>query len=181
MPPTLLWEVCWGGQRIRRFPSSFSLAGGVARGLRVMVSKCHTSQTPHYSLLFLSLPFFSWFFTSDLQATSEELLGFWSSTGGVEVVFGFTTDHAPFPVHSASVETNSFSKGTFSTWGLRFDVFSESGLEGADNRVLSLLASLLKNSLILGCDSATFSEFKGVIRVTFFVLCIDIFMMLVFF
>ena len=40
-------------QRIQKFPGSFSLAGG-----RVMVSKCHTSQSSHYSLLFLSLPFF---------------------------------------------------------------------------------------------------------------------------
>ena len=55
-----------------------------------------------------------------------------------------------------------------------FDVFSASGLEGADDRVLSLLALSLKNSLILGCDSATSSEFRDVIRVTFFFLFTDI-------
>ena len=46
------------------------------------------------------------------------------------MVLGFTTDYATFAVPSAS-ETDSFSKGTFSTRGLRFDVFSTSGLEGA--------------------------------------------------
>ena len=50
--------------------------------------------------------------------------------------------------------------------GLMF--FSTSGLEGAVGRMLSLLALSLKNSLILGCDSATSSEFRGVIRITFF-------------
>ena len=40
--------------------------------------------------------------------------------------------------------------------------------------MLSLLALSLKNSLILGCDSATSSEFRGVIRVTFFFLFTDI-------
>ena len=34
--------------------------------------------------------------------------------------------------------------------------------------MLSLLALSLKNSLILGCDSATSSEFRGVIGITFF-------------
>ena len=62
-----------------------------------------------------------------------------------------------------------------------FDVFSASGLEGADDRVLSLLALSLKNSLILGCDSATSSEFRDVIRVTFFFRFTDIFIGLVFF
>ena len=62
-----------------------------------------------------------------------------------------------------------------------FDVFSASGLEGADDRVLSLLALSLKNSLILGCDSATSSEFRDAIRVTFFFRFTDIFIGLVFF
>ena len=82
------------------------------------------------------------------------------------MVFGFTTDHDTFAVLSVS-ETESFSLGIFSTWGLRFDIFSASGLEGADCRMLSLLTLSLKNSLNFGCDSATSSEFRGVIRVTF--------------
>ena len=53
-------------------------------------------------------------FTLNLQTTSEKLLGFWGSTGEVEVVFGFTTDHTISAVPSAS-ETDSFNKGTFST------------------------------------------------------------------
>ena len=53
-------------------------------------------------------------FILDLQATSEKLLGFSGSTGEVEVMFGFTTDHTIFAVPSAS-DTDSFSKGTFST------------------------------------------------------------------
>ena len=40
--------------------------------------------------------------------------------------------------------------------------------------MLSLLALSLKNSLILGCDSATSSEFRGVIGITFFFLFTDI-------
>ena len=36
------------------------------------------------------------------------------------------------------------------------------------------IKSQLKNSLILGCDSATSSEFRDVIRVTFFFLFTDI-------
>ena len=55
-----------------------------------------------------------------------------------------------------------------------FHVFSASGPEGADGRVLSSLALSLKNSLILGCDSENSSEFRGVIRVTFFFLFTDI-------
>ena len=102
-----------------------------------------------------------------MQAISEELLGFWGSTREVEAVLGFTTDYATFAVPSAS-ETDSFSKGTFSTWGLRFDVFSTSGLEGAVGRMLSLLALSLKNSLILGCDSATSSEFRVSFVLLFF-------------
>ena len=81
-------------------------------------------------------------------------------------MFGFTADHTIFAVLSAS-EIDCYSKETFSTGGLRFDVFSPSGLKGAHSRVLSLLALSLKNSMILGCDSATFSEFRGMIRVTF--------------
>ena len=83
------------------------------------------------------------------------------------MVLGFTTDYATFAVPSAS-ETDSFSKGTFSTCGLRFDVFSTSGLEGAVGRMLSLLALSLKNSLILGCDSATSSEFRVSFVLLFF-------------
>ena len=45
--------------------------------------------------------------------------------------------------------------------------FSVSGQEGAHFRVLLLSALSLKNSLILVCDRATSSEFKGMIRVTF--------------
>ena len=82
------------------------------------------------------------------------------------MVFGFTADHTIFVVLSAS-ETDSYNKETFSTGGLRFDVFSPSGLKGAHSRVLSLLALSLKNSMILGCESATSSEFRGMIRVTF--------------
>ena len=40
--------------------------------------------------------------------------------------------------------------------------------------MLSLLALSLKNSLILGCDSATSSEFRSVIRITLFFLFTDI-------
>ena len=40
-------------------------------------------------------------------------------------------------------------------------------LGGAHGRVLSLLALSFNNSLILGCDRATSSEFRGMIRVTF--------------
>ena len=40
--------------------------------------------------------------------------------------------------------------------------------------MLSLLALSLKNSLILGGDSATSSEFRGVIRITFCLLFTDI-------
>ena len=82
------------------------------------------------------------------------------------MVFGFTADHTIFAVLSAS-ETDSYSKEIFSTGGLRFDVFSLSRLKGAHSRVLSLLALSLKNSMILGCESATSSEFRGMIRVTF--------------
>ena len=82
------------------------------------------------------------------------------------MVFGFTADHTIFAVLSAS-ETDSYSKETFSTGGLKFDVFSPSGLKGAHSRVLSLLALSLKNSMILGCESATSSKFKGMISVTF--------------
>ena len=53
-------------------------------------------------------------FTLDLQATSEKLLGLRGSTGEVEVVFGFTTDHTIFAVPLA-FDTDSFSKRTFST------------------------------------------------------------------
>ena len=117
----------------------------------------------------------------DLQATPKKLLGFRGSTAEVEVVFGFTTDHTIFAVPSAS-DTDSFSKETFSTCKLRFDDFSASGLEGAHGRVLSLLAFSLKNSLILGCDCATSSIFRGMICVTFLDLMIlDIVIGLVFF
>ena len=75
MPPTLLWEVCWGEQRIQRFPGLFSLAREVVQGLRFMVSKCHTSQTPHYSLLFLSFPFsFRVFFPVSSQTCKQHYL-----------------------------------------------------------------------------------------------------------
>ena len=46
-------------------------------------------------------------------------------------------------------------------------LFSASGLEGAYGLVLSLLALSLKNSMILVCDCATSSEFRGMIRATF--------------
>ena len=72
-----------------------------------------------------------------------------------------------FAVPSAS-ETDSFSKEPFQLEGSGLMFFSTSGLEGAVGRMLSLLALSLKNSLILGCDSATSSEFRGVIRITFF-------------
>ena len=50
--------------------------------------------------------------------------------------------------------------------GLMF--FSTSGLEGAVGRMLSLFALSLKNSLILGCDSATSSEFRVSFVLLFF-------------
>ena len=106
---------------------------------------------------------FIWFFPSlylRLASNFREIIWILRFHREVGVVFGFTTDRTIFALHSAS-ETDSFNKGTFSTWGLRFDVSSASGLKGAHGRVLSLLALSLKNSMILGCDRATSSEFRG--------------------
>ena len=83
------------------------------------------------------------------------------------MVLGFTTDYATFAVPSAS-ERDSLAKEPSQLEGSGLMFFRQSGLEGAVGRMLSLLALSLKNLLILGCDSATSSEFRSVIRITFF-------------
>ena len=172
LPPCLPWttscshplqEVCCRGQRIRRFPGSFRLTGRVIRRLWIMVSHCDTSQTSQHSLFFSFLFVFFFFFSFcplHLRPVSNIQGIIWirrlhrGSWGGVW--FHYRQCHFCCP--PVSVETDSFTKGTFSTWRLRFDVFPASGLGGANDRVLSLLVLPLKKLLILGCDRVTFPK-----------------------